>query len=398
MRELGEGDLGGVEHDAACRSGATDNGDGQLAQDLLRVGLGKDHAVRQACGLEHAAGAGDGVAGKVGGHNARGASAGALGLGEGVGVQLGPRGFVVLGPAKKAPAFAVDAGGAPGEDGGRLEGDAAAGAAQVDEDREGGGGGVAVDGLSAVSARLFGCCGVEVAAGVDACVWFVGFSAIGRSCGIVFCGGRRGVAGVHQRVGARLLPVDLRERERGVVGAQHVGRAGARGLARQALEERVAGEIELQAGAVAADREGEAAVGAIGVHGGAFAQHARQAVADGILHAQGGEVRVAQLVGGAARRNGERGAGTQDVLPRDGGGVLVKLVGVAGVKARERDKDAAGEARPQARAVCVRSGPDKGDAALEAAHLAQAQTAQLVGKGDLEALRAAGVELVRCLA
>lgn len=195
----------------------------------------------------------------------------------------------------------------------------------------------------------------------------------------------------------RLPPADLREQEGGVVGPQHVRAVLAGGLARQALEQRVAGEVELQAGTVAAQREEDARVGVVHVDVGTTPGDLDKAVAQSVLHAQGGEVRVAQFIGGAARGDGEGGAGAQDVLPGNGARALVKAIGIAAVEARDGDEDAAGETRPQADAVCVGEPAGEGDPALEAADLACAELAKLVGKRDFEALGAARVELERRL-
>ena len=274
-RQLGEGDLGRVDDDAADDLGVADSGNGEFADDFLRVGLGEDHAVREAGCLEDAARARDGVTGNVGGKNARRAVARRVDAPERLFAQGEPRGFVVLRPCFEPPVVALEAGRAVGEDLGCLQHDAAASAAGIDQDGEDGG-------------------------------------------GAVVRGGGRRVARACHGVRAGLLPAKLRQGQRGVVGPQHVGGAGADCLAREALEQRVAGKVEVQAGAVSAQREQDARVGVIHVHVGATAGDLDEAVAQGILHAQGGIMGVAQLIARAARRDGDGCARREDVLPSDG--------------------------------------------------------------------------------
>ena len=111
--------------------------------------------------------------------------------------------------------------------------------------------------------------------------------------------------------GAGLRPARLRQQQGGVVGTQHMGCgafSGACGLRGQALEQRLARKVEVEARATLAQREHEVRIGVGGVHVGAAPRLINQAVADGVLHAQGRELRVAQLIGDAACRYGKRGA------------------------------------------------------------------------------------------
>lgn len=155
-------------------------------------------------------------------------------------------------PGCEAPVRAVDAGRLVREDARRLERDAAACAAGVDKDGESG-----------------------------------AFHRIGFT-------------GVDDGVCASALPVDLREDERGVVGAQDVGTVLARRLAGEALEQGVAREVEAEAGALAAQGEEDAGVGVVHIDIGPPAGDLGQTVAQGVFYPQRGEVRVAQLVGHAA--------------------------------------------------------------------------------------------------
>ena len=194
---------------------------------------------------------------------------------------------------------------------------------------------------------------------------------------------------------AKLAPAHLRQHERGVVGAEHVGRGAlgrARGGARQALEQRVAREIDVQARAALAEREQQAHVGVGRVGVGALAGLVGQAIAHGVLNAQGREVRVAERVGGAGGAHGKACARREDVLPSDVVGGLVERVGVGGVKARDHGEHAARQARPHAGAVGGFDGALKGHAALEPAHVLKPERAHLVGKGVFEPLGAACVE------
>ena len=258
----------------------------------------------------------------------------------------------MLRPCFEPPVVALEAGRAVGEDLGCLQHDAAASAAGIDQDGEDGG-------------------------------------------GAVVRGGGRRVARACHGVRAGLLPAKLSQGQRGVVGPQHVGGAGADRLAREALEQRVAGKVEVQAGAVAAQREEDVRVGVIHVHVGATAGDLDEAVAQGILHAQGGIMGVAQLIARAARRDGDGCARREDVLPSDGARALVQVVRGDAIEAGEGNKDAARQARPQAGAVGIEGRARERDAALEAPNLTQAERAQFVGKGGFKALGAARVKLVR---
>ena len=187
------------------------------------------------------------------------------------------------------------------------------------------------------------------------------------------------------------------EHKGGVVRAEHVRLgAGSGGFARQALKEGLAGEVEVDAGAFAADGEGDARVRMLGVDVGAGAGLVCQAVADSVFHAQRGVVRVAQFFVGATGGHGDAGASDQDRFPGHVVGAVIQGVGVPAIKAAKDHKDAAGQARPQAGAVGVGNRTSKGDAALKAAGLAQAHGAQLRVKRAFEPLRAAGVELQVC--
>ena len=89
-------------------------------------------------------------------------------------------------------------------------------------------------------------------------------------------------------LGAQYRPSTLRERKGGVIGAKHVmGGVAVSGLTGKAAEQRVSREVEMQTCAVVANGEGDACTGIFGIDVGASAGCLKQAVADGILHAQG---------------------------------------------------------------------------------------------------------------
>ena len=258
---FGDRRFGGVEEDEAARLSAAACGHHELAGDLVEVGLGKDHAVGEAGGFEDAARAGDGVPGRVGGDDAGDAALCELGAAIGLVEQLAPCGRVVFRPALETPAPALETGRAVGQDRGRLEHHAAARATGVDQDGERGG-------------RVLG-----GGAGQSAAIGW--HAAVGRNAAV----GRRGGILIAHRVfsisecgRADLLPIALGAGERCVVGAQDVCGVRSRGLARKALEQRVAGEVELDARAVAAQGEGDARVGVVRVDVGATALDLEHAV------------------------------------------------------------------------------------------------------------------------
>ena len=197
---------------------------------------------------------------------------------------------------------------------------------------------------------------------------------------------RGGLRGPVRDAGAR--PSGAREQQGGVVRAQ--GALGAQ--ARAAVEQGLSRQVELQGRAVAAQRDGDARVGPLGVHVRAQAGLVGQPVAQGVLRTQGDVARVAKLVVGAARADRHRRAAPQHALPGHAVHAVVQVVGVAAGEARDDGEHAARQARPQADALRVDGLPLEGDASLERADAPDAEGAQLVGEGALEALRAAGEE------
>ena len=174
-----------------------------------------------------------------------------------------------------------------------------------------------------------------------------------------------GARGVDQRgqslvlviVGCQLAlaqcgPADLRQHQCGVVGAQHMGAlAGKRRGGRQALEQRIARKVQADARAALTQRKQQVDVGVGGVDVGTTARGLGQTVAQRVLGAQGGETRIAQLLGHAAGGDGDGGAWADDALPGDVVNAVVQLVGILRLKAPEHHEHAAGQARPQACAV-----------------------------------------------
>ena len=220
---FGDRRFGGVEEDEPARFSAAACGHHEFARDLIEVGLGKDHAVGEAGGLEDAARAGDGVSGRVGGDDAGDSSLGELRAAIGLVEQLAPCGSVVLRPALEAPVPALETGCAVGQDRGGLEHHAAARATGVDHDGERGGG--ALGGGAGQSAAI----GWHAAVGRNA--------AVGRRGGILIA---HRVFSISECGRADLLPIALGAGERCVVGAQDVRGVRSRGLTRKALEQRVA--------------------------------------------------------------------------------------------------------------------------------------------------------------
>ncbi len=375
---FGDRRFGGVEEDEPARFSAAACGHHEFARDLIEVGLGKDHAVGEAGGLEDAARAGDGVSGRVGGDDAGDAALCEFGAAIGLVEEFAPCGSVVLRPALEAPVPALEAGCAVGQDRGGLEHHAAARAAGVDQDGERGGG--ALDGGAGQSAAV----GCHAAVGQNA--------AVGRRGGILIA---HRVFSISECGRADLLPIALGASERCVVGAQDVCGVRSRGLARKALEQRVAGEIELDARAVATQGEGDARVGVVRVDVGATALDLEHAVTQRVLHAERGKVGIAQFVIGAARGHGDGGACAQDAFPGYGASCFVQVFGVDAGEAAEHHKDAAGKAGPQTCALGVGGGAGKRHAALERADLAQPHATELVCECGLEALGAARVKLVQ---
>lgn len=300
-RQARKRDLGGV--DGACADDmCVRAGPGKLAGDRLGGRLDEYDAVGEAGGTDDAARAGHGVAGDIGGDDATYACTGLFSAGARLGKLVLPGQLVKRGPSEETPALAVEARSTLREDLRGFESDAAAGAAGVDEDGDGGSArGVVCGGSVACGGRCVGVAGGQDVGGVR--VYVAGFGWGGRGAAI------RGVRG-GIRCGVRLLrcvrrhahaarpflgraagaladglPTGLGEGEGCVVGAQDVRGLFTRCLGGQALEEGLAREVELQAGAVGADGERDAGVGALGVHVRARAAGAREPVADGVFHA-----------------------------------------------------------------------------------------------------------------
>ena len=117
-----------------------------------------------------------------------------------------------------------------------------------------------------------------------------------------------------------------------------------------------------------------------------------QAVAQRVLGAQGREARVAQLLGHAAGGDGDGGAGADDALPGDVVDAVVQLVGILRLKAPKHHEHAAGQARPQTRAIALLKLALKRGAALQAADMRKPEPFKLVGECGLKALGAACVK------
>ena len=260
--------------------------------DAGQVGGGDGDKAAEAGFAQDLAGEFRGAAIGVGGDDGGGATGGS-GFALACLVQEhGPQLGVVLTPALKAPVRAGKAGSAVEQHVCRLELNAAARAGKVDEERIGGCGGV------------------------------------GDTVGLL---------------GAHVRPGGLRECERCVVGTQDVGRARTGCIAREALEQRVAGKVEVQAGFVVADGEQQARVRVLGVDHGAGAGGIDQVVADGVLQALRREVRVAELIVDAAHGDRNGGERREDGLPGELLGVLVQILGIVAAKTANKDKYATGK-------------------------------------------------------
>ncbi len=76
----------------------------------------------------------------------------------------------------------------------------------------------------------------------------------------------------------------------------------------------------------------------------------------------------------------KRAADVEPGRPVDRLGAGVKPIGVGNFKIRQRQQDAAGEARPQAGAVGVEPGSVRGDTAAAFGDIGEAEVAKLIGE------------------
>ena len=336
----------GVVHERQLRLGSVrdDGGAGDSARMIQHgSGLGgaKIDKALVAGALDHALGglAGGGI--DVHGNDARLALA-RCGLALAcLGKQLLPQGGVVQLPALKAPVLAGGARGAVGQDIHGLQQQTAAGARGVDQRGQG-----------------------------------LVLVIVGRQLALA----QRG-------------PADLRQHQCGVVGTQHMrALAGAGRGGRQALEQRIARKVQADARAALAQRKQQVNVGIGGIDVGATARGLGQAIAQRVLGAQGRETRVAQLLGHAAGGDGDGGTRADDVLPGDVVNAVVQLVGILRLKAPKHHEYAAGQARPQTRAIALLKLALKRGAALQAADMRKPEPLELVGECGFKALGAACVK------
>ncbi len=194
---------------------------------------------------------------------------------------------------------------------------------------------------------------------------------------------------------AAAVPGAGREQRGGVVAAQaHEAVVGV-AAAGAAVEERLAGKVDAAGGASAAHTHDDGKAGVAHVDAGAAALAVLEAVADGVLGAQGHELRVAQLVVGAVGVDGKGGAQGEVALPLDVVDAVVELVGVGGVDVGEHEGHARGDAAPQADAVGVLERAGEGHLAVQGAHARGTQARKLAGEQLLKALGAGGEELER---
>ena len=192
--------------------------------------------------------------------------------------------------------------------------------------------------------------------------------------------------GVEQRGG----PVPAREGEQagGQVFLQGGGHAIFGAVAPATLEEGFAGEIQIELQAFGREEGADAHVRVMGVHRGALAALVAEAVDDGILDAQGGEVQAAQRGTVGHHVDAQCLAGIEPVFPRQGVAEPVQgvLAGAGGIEQAQQDTagqagfevDAVGE--PQVAAAAHAAG-GRGD-------VAGAQCLQFARQRLFEAARA----------
>ena len=168
--------------------------------------------------------------------------------------------------------------------------------------------------------------------------------------------------------------------------------AGAGRGGRQTLEQWIARKVQADARAALTQRKQQVNVGVGSIDIGATARGLGQTVAQRVLGAQGGETRIAQLLGHAAGGDGDGGARADDALPGDVVDAVVQLVGILRLKAPKHHEHAAGQARPQTRAIALLKLALKRGAALQAADMRKPEPFKLVGECGLKALGAACIK------
>ena len=151
------------------------------------------------------------------------------------------------------------------------------------------------------------------------------------------------------------------------------------------VDERAAAQVEREERLVGTHGGHDAHVGTVDVNEGAAAAQLAQTVADGVLHAQGRKAHVAHAVVAAARLDGDGGSLADVALPRERLGGLVQLVDARHGVASQDERDAAGQACPQAHPVGAGKVAVERDAAAQGPDATRAQPMELLGERLLEA-------------
>ena len=164
-------------------------------------------------------------------------------------------------------------------------------------------------------------------------------------------------------------------------------------LAVTAAVERLARQVERDRGLVLSDHDVDAQVRIGRVDTRSHAHAVDEPVRDRVLHANRGELRVAQRVVHPGGVDGDGPVGTHVVLPRPLADRGVQCVGRIGRHAREREQYTRREPRPQQRAVAGRQTTTEAHSGAQRSNAAALQYAQLAGEQRFSAAGARGEEL-----
>ncbi len=154
--------------------------------------------------------------------------------------------------------------------------------------------------------------------------------------------------------------------------------------------ERIARQVDRDAGLLAGDDHVHAQVGRGRVDARPTADALAEPVGDGVFDAHGGELGVAQRLVDARGVDGDGAVGTHVVLPRDLAHALVERVGALRAHGPEREQDARCEPRPQQHAVRMHQRAREQHSPTLRTHAGHAQAAQLIGEKRLHTARAGG--------
>ena len=188
-------------------------------------------------------------------------------------------------------------------------------------------------------------------------------------------------------------------RDLGPAGAQQqcrgqilLERCGGTGLAVAALMQRLAREIQAEGQAVAVSVEVNAQIRIVGIDAWTSPVEPVEAIGDGVLDLEDGEMWVGDALELAVELNGEGAIRGQMIFPGDLQRTVVDLVRAAQRHLRQRQEDAVGDPRPETGAIAVLDPARETRPAARLGGPRHPESGQLLGQQTTEVLGGGGKE------